>query len=133
MHYLSAQPERDQNLKRVKVVTIMPERKTNSQLLFVKGIRNILHRIHHTDSPSSSQSKTWQEPEEPASFFSTLLQGIFSASAFSNGSAALTEALNHPDDVIRYSLISIPPKIPPRFVSGNGLLHRVLGPQDNHH
>lgn len=62
-----------------------------------------------------------------------LLQGIFSASRFSNGSVALTKALNHPDDVIRYSLLSIPPKIPPRSVSGNSLLHHVLGPQDNHH
>lgn len=63
----------------------------------------------------------------------TSLQSIFFASTFSNGSVALSTALNHPDDVIRYSLLSSPPKIPPCSVSANGLLHCVLGPQDNHH
>lgn len=49
----------------------------------------------------------------------TFLQSISCASTLSRGSAALTEAPNHPDDVVRYSLL-IPPRIPPHSVSGNG-------------
>lgn len=42
----------------------------------------------------------------------TFLQGISSASTFSNGSVALTEALNHPDDVIRcYQFLLNPPML----------------------
>lgn len=125
--------ERTKPKKKVNVVPrIIPERQTNSQLSSVKGIWNILHRIHHADSPtSSSQLETlWSQKSLLCVF--TLLQGIFSASTFSNSSAALTEGLNHPD-VIKYSLLSIPPKISPWSVRGNGLLHSVLGPQANHH
>lgn len=35
----------------------------------------------------------------------TFLQSIFCTLTFSHGSVALTEALNHPDDVVRYSLL----------------------------
>lgn len=49
----------------------------------------------------------------------TFLQSTSCASTLSRGSAALTEAPNHPDDVVRYSLLILP-RIPPHSVSGNG-------------
>lgn len=98
--------QRYQNLKipNNDVKTIMPEREANFQLLSGKGIWKSLPRMHHRDSPTSSSQRFGRSQKSQPHVF-TFLQSIFCTSTFSHGSVALTEALNHPDDVVRYSLL----------------------------